>query len=279
MSNEASCARWGSLMEEWPVPFRGQTCAENKSEWWTDLQHTPATFAFAETDGGLEKKSECCDPHIGSLNLFNEITVRTHQYCKGISEGNISTKSLHQWWPLAILLTLPWLSLSLFHILNRIILLIVYLVLWNIRSRLRSLLRTSYLTQDTKMLWSVPNLKGSQSPWTWLGFLAHLIPCPQLALSDRNHPILETCHPYTYLLVLFERIPERMEPLRLVWVNLTKRRGHKFQIFLIVAHLCHRNAVQIIWNKGGSNCITICIAACTFESVCFTNRLQFTKAN
>lgn len=51
---------------------------------------------------------------------------------------------------------------------------------------------------------------------------------------------------YLYLLVLLERIPECVQALRLVGVDLSQRRRHHFEILLIVSHLSHRDTVQIV---------------------------------
>lgn len=51
---------------------------------------------------------------------------------------------------------------------------------------------------------------------------------------------------YFYLLILLERISKRVQALRLVRVDLSQRRRHHFEVFLIVSHLSHWDAVQIV---------------------------------
>lgn len=51
---------------------------------------------------------------------------------------------------------------------------------------------------------------------------------------------------YFYLLILLERIPKRVQAFRLVRVDLSQRRWHHFEVLLIVSHLSHWDAVQIV---------------------------------
>lgn len=52
-----------------------------------------------------------------------------------------------------------------------------------------------------------------------------------------------------HLLVLLEGIAESVKAFRLVGVDLSQRGRHHFQILLIVSHLGHWDAVQVVWKQ------------------------------
>lgn len=70
--------------------------------------------------------------------------------------------------------------------------------------------------------------------------------CGGLVACRLPHVTTRVC---VYLLVLLEGIPECVQALGLVGVDLSQRRRHHFQVLLIISHLGHWDAVQVVWKQ------------------------------